>query len=216
MQCVCGGGEGWEESVSIKRVQDLPERNTAEVEGAVEAPEGKRSRNYVAEEEEKRKGERSQRIRGPLSLALRPSQRGGRGREAWLYFQPGDTRSLSARSGPEPEQGKPAYRRREIQRGADRESMRGAGHVAQRDTHTETAAISAHTGMHPHSSIDRGNQRSRAEGFIRNTYINKYLHNRDILRENTISCNKARKVMKPVQLGFVLIKGGLYWEEVRC
>lgn len=94
--------------------------------------------------------------------------------------------------------------------------MRGAGHVAQRDTHTETAAISAHTGMHPHSSIDRGNQRSRAEGFIRNTYINKYLHNRDILRENTISCNKARKVMKPVLLGFVLIKGGLYWEEVRC
>lgn len=178
--CVWGGGEGWEESVSIKRVQDLPERNTAEVEGAVEAPEGKRSRNYVAEEGEKRRGERSQRIRGPLSPALRPSQRGGRGREAWLYFQPGDTRSLSARSGPEPEQGKPAYRRREIQRGADRESMRGAGHVAQRDTHTETAAISAHTGMHPHSSIDRGNQRSRAEGFIRNTYINKYLHNRDI------------------------------------
>lgn len=29
--------------VSIGRVQDLPERNTAEDEGAVEAPEGERS-----------------------------------------------------------------------------------------------------------------------------------------------------------------------------
>lgn len=38
---VCGvGGEG---IVSTGRVQDLPERNTAEDEGAEEAPEGKRS-----------------------------------------------------------------------------------------------------------------------------------------------------------------------------
>lgn len=36
MHCSVGG-------VSIGRVQDLPERNTAEDEGAVEAPEGERS-----------------------------------------------------------------------------------------------------------------------------------------------------------------------------
>lgn len=36
MHCSVGG-------VSIGRVQDLPERNTAEDEGSVEAPEGERS-----------------------------------------------------------------------------------------------------------------------------------------------------------------------------
>lgn len=76
------------------------------------------------------KGEREkrsccQRVRGPLSPAWRPTQRGGRGRAAWLYSQPGDVRSPFASSGPEPEQGEPAQRRRELQRGADRRSMQG-------------------------------------------------------------------------------------------
>lgn len=86
MQCVCGGGEGWEESVSIKRVQDLPERNTAEVEGAVEAPEGKRSRNYVAEEGEKRKGEKvSEDQRSSVSGIEAVSERRARTRSMALF-----------------------------------------------------------------------------------------------------------------------------------
>lgn len=88
MHCsVCGGGgEGWEESVSIKRVQDLPERNTAEVEGAVEAPEGKRSRNYVAEEGEKRKGEKvSEDQRSSVSGIEAVSERRARTRSMALF-----------------------------------------------------------------------------------------------------------------------------------
>lgn len=78
----------------------------------------------------KRRGEREkrrccQRIRGPLSPARRPTQRGGRGRAAWPCSQPGDARSPFASSGPEPEQGEPAQRRRELQRRADRRSMQG-------------------------------------------------------------------------------------------
>lgn len=95
--------------MSIGGLRDLPERNTVEDEGDVEAPEGERSVVVMW----LRKGggwgggegqmmSEDQRIRGPLSPAWRPSQRGGRGRGAWLYSQPGDTRSPSARSGPEP------------------------------------------------------------------------------------------------------------------
>lgn len=98
-------------------MQDLPERNSAEDEGAEEAPEGGRSVEVMWLRQrtgEGREGEKEgQRIRGPLSLALRPSLRGERGRAAWLCSQPGDTRSLSASSGLEPEPGKPAHRRKE-------------------------------------------------------------------------------------------------------
>lgn len=91
---------------------------------------GWRGTRKTEEWEGKQEGERErrrwrQRIRGPLSLAWRPTQRGGRGRAAWLYSQPGDARSPSASSGPEPGQGEPAQRRRELQRGADTRSMQG-------------------------------------------------------------------------------------------
>lgn len=111
-------------------------------EGAVEAPEGKRSvevkRARQGSEGGERKKRRCQRIRGPLSPAWKPSQRGGRGHAAWLYSQPGDARSPSASSGPEPEQGKPAQRRTERYReGQTEEACKEAGHVQREKSHTE-------------------------------------------------------------------------------
>lgn len=77
---------------------------------------------------EKAEWRRCQRIRGPPSLAWKPFRRGGRGRAAWLCSQPGDTRSPSASSGPEPEPGKPAQRRTEGSReGQTQEACREAG-----------------------------------------------------------------------------------------
>lgn len=108
-------------------MQDLPDRNTAEDEGAVEAPGGQRSVEGSGREREREKRSCCQRIRGPLSPAGRLTQRGGRGHAAWPYSQPGDARSPFASSGPEPEQGEPAQRRRELQRGGDRRSMQGGG-----------------------------------------------------------------------------------------
>lgn len=83
MHCdVCGEG------VSIKRVQDLPERYTVEVEGAAEAPEGKRSGGYVAEEGE-RKGEGRQTIsedqRSSVSGMEAVSERRARTRSMALF-----------------------------------------------------------------------------------------------------------------------------------
>lgn len=75
----------------------------------------------------------SQRIRGPLSLAWRPFQRGGQGRAAWLYSQPGDARSSSAGTGPEPEQGKPAHRWRKIQAGQTENTVRAGRQAVGRN-----------------------------------------------------------------------------------
>lgn len=75
-----------------------------------------------------------QRVRGPLSPAgRRPTQRGGRGHAAWLCSQPGDTGSPFASSGPEPEQGEPAQRRRELQRGTHRRSMQAVREGGERE-----------------------------------------------------------------------------------
>lgn len=99
-------------------MQDLPDRSTAEDEGGCG---GKRKGGGGGE-----KRSCCQRIRGPLSPARRPTQRGGRGHAAWPCSQPGDARSPFASSGAEPEQGEPAERRRrELQRGAGRQSMQG-------------------------------------------------------------------------------------------
>lgn len=134
------------------------------------------------------------RIRGPLSPAWRLSQRGGQGRAAWLYSQPGDIRSPSARSGPEPEQGKPAHRRRDIQRGADREGMQGGGPCAKRTTHIESVSVSTHTDMHSHTyTVEKRKIDLKRRLVKKNTYINKHLHNRESLRWNSRSCNKHYK-----------------------
>lgn len=146
----------------------------------------------MAEEEgERRKGK--ERIRGPLSPAWRPSQRGGRGRAAWLYSQPGDTRSPSARPGPEPEQGKPAYKKeRDTERGRQREHAGRQAMCKEKDSYR----------LYPHPLIQpctrtptqTGGGERTAEGFIREkTYVNKYLHNRDILRRKAAT---SREMMK--------------------
>lgn len=187
MEC-CVGWEG----VSIERVQDLPERNTAED----EAPEGKRKLcgwGRLGEVQGERRAEDFQRIRGPPSPAWRPSQRGGRGRAAWLYSQLGDARSPSARPGPEPEQGKPTQRRREIKReGQTEKACKEAGHVQKkRDT------LSTHT----HTDT--------AEGFLwKNLY--KHLHNKDT--KAAISKGNDQAVSTCAQVSWVL--WGEWWVGV--
>lgn len=61
-----------------------------------------------------------------------------------------------------------------------------------------------------HTPTQTGENNNRSEGLISKTYISEYLHNREVLRRNSKSCSKQRKIVKPVLLGVV---PGLYVES---
>lgn len=83
----------------------------------------------------------------------------------------------------------------------------------EKDSHRDCGHIHSYKAC-AHTPTQTGENNNRSEGPICKTYVNEYLHNREILRRNSQKLQQAKEKMRPARFGFVLIKlYGLYVES---